>query len=153
MAQTEIHPVFAEAGPPEDRRARLEEVLIHHNPDPADETPPRVEHTGRFFRPLHEGEEVGAREHASVCNPADFRFTRVVLESAGLAEIIVNARRFHVPRTLITYDQIVGLAKTGREAVHSVMYRGNAAHGILAPGESVKVTPGMIFSAAVTDSA
>jgi hypothetical protein len=70
-------------------------------------------------------------------------------------EVVINGVKKTLNATEITYQEIVALAATGRNAVHSVTYRARkeGIQGILAPGEKVKLVEGMVFNAMVTDNA
>ena len=71
--------------------------------------------------------------------------------------IIVNGTQHEWPKEEITYAEVVTLDVPDfaqhPEITYSVKYKnghGNKPEGILAPGESVKVKEGMIFSVSET---
>jgi hypothetical protein len=71
--------------------------------------------------------------------------------------IIVEGTSHEWPKGDITYDEVVGLEVPNHaqhpEITYSVKYtrgHGNKPEGILAPGGSVKVRGGMIFSVSET---
>ncbi|MCY3576495.1 MAG: multiubiquitin domain-containing protein [bacterium] len=72
--------------------------------------------------------------------------------------IVVNGRWFKVPGELITYEEVVQLAfevpPVGEYIVYTVTYRGGSRpkpEGSLAPGQSIKVRPEMVFNVTATD--
>ena len=72
--------------------------------------------------------------------------------------IIVNGRRKTVTSKVLTFDEVVALAyndpPTGPNVVITVTYRRGdrqRPEGTLVPGESVRVTDGMIFNVTATD--
>ncbi len=77
--------------------------------------------------------------------------------------IHLNGTMLVVPKDVLTYQEIVDLADTqwGNKALHSVTYHHRVPFdqlpgergGMLRPGQSVKVTPGMYICAAVTGNA
>ncbi len=78
-------------------------------------------------------------------------------EEKKLVTIIVDGTPHEWPKDDITYDQVVTLEfpdfTKHPEITYSVKYKngnGNKPEGILAPGGSVKVKEGMIFSVSKT---
>jgi len=72
--------------------------------------------------------------------------------------IIVNGRRKTVTSRTLTFEEVVALAydepPSGPNVVITVTYRRGDRHrpeGTLVPGESVRVTEGMIFNVTATD--
>lgn len=72
-------------------------------------------------------------------------------------EIMVNGRQKTVPKTELSFDEVVALADnlpSGPNVIYTVTYRrgeGNKPEGILVRGETVRVKQGMIFNVTATD--
>ena len=71
--------------------------------------------------------------------------------------VIINGTETGIDQTELTYEDIVAIVaeRTGRDALWTVTYRCRRplAEGFLTPGQSTEVEEGMIFNAAITDSA
>ena len=72
--------------------------------------------------------------------------------------IIINGREKTVPKTELTFDQLVQLAfdepPTGEFICFTITYRrgqGNKPEGTLSDGETAKIKDGMIFNVTRTD--
>ncbi|MCB0121102.1 MAG: multiubiquitin domain-containing protein [Caldilineaceae bacterium] len=72
--------------------------------------------------------------------------------------IIINGREKTVPKTELTFDQLVQLAfdepPTGEFICFTITYRrgqGNKPEGTLSDGETAKIKDGMIFNVTATD--
>ena len=72
--------------------------------------------------------------------------------------IIINGREKTVPKTELTFDQLVQLAfdepPTGEFICFTITYRrgqGNKPEGTLSDGEAAKIKDGMIFNVTATD--
>ena len=85
--------------------------------------------------------------------------TGAVQEAAQLTPIVVNGRRVKVPDETISYAELVRLAFGGdppdeKATDFVVTYRGGKRsnpRGTLVPGESVELTPEMIFNVTPAD--
>ena len=85
--------------------------------------------------------------------------TDTVQEATQLTPIVVNGRRVKVPGDSISYAALVRLAYGSdppdeKAADFVVTYRGGKRpnpRGTLAPGESVAITPEMIFNVTPAD--
>ena len=85
--------------------------------------------------------------------------TETMQVAAQLTPIVVNGRRVKVPGETISYAELVRLAYGGeppddKTADFVVTYRGGKRpnpRGTLAPGESVPLTPEMIFNVTPAD--
>jgi hypothetical protein len=79
-------------------------------------------------------------------------------EQAHDVTIIVNAKKKQVPRSDLSFEQVVALAfdapPTGENVLFTVVYRrghGSKPDGTLVAGEAVKPKEGMIFDVTATD--
>ena len=75
-----------------------------------------------------------------------------------LKKIIVNGRQVVTDKTVLTYEDIVSMADTGRTALHSIAYSGPRVGdyrrcGEIHPGKLLEVEDGLIITAVVTDNA
>lgn len=85
--------------------------------------------------------------------------TDTVQEAGQLTPIVVNGRRVKVPGETISYAELVRLAFGGdppdeKATDFVVTYRGGKRpnpQGTLVPGESVELTPEMIFNVTPAD--
>lgn len=75
-------------------------------------------------------------------------------------KIRVNHREVEVSQAVLTYQEIVDLADSGRSksALHSITYRvrgpgDSERSGTVTPGRSIELAEGMVISAMVTDNA
>lgn len=67
--------------------------------------------------------------------------------------LTVNGRTKTLNVEELSYEDIVGLANTGRKALHTVVWVGGGREGSLCPGQAVRVCNGMHITALVTDNA
>jgi hypothetical protein len=71
--------------------------------------------------------------------------------------VVVNGQPFNVAEKVLDYPAVLALAKYDPERVLSVTYRAKSGNwkreGILSPGQSVEVLPGMVFNVADTSRA
>lgn len=74
-------------------------------------------------------------------------------------EVSINGRMILIDQRMLSYNDIVLLAATGRKALHSVVFHRKTPHphlkneGTLLPKQSVTVSEGLSISAVVTDNA